>query len=48
MFYVKFQIILKDFLENKSISENAIGSCGMVKMSYIPSALLAANRSEWN
>ena len=31
VWYVKFQIILKDILENKSISENAIGSYIIVK-----------------
>jgi len=41
--YVKFQVILKDFSDNKSISENAVGSYGTVKMSYTPSTLQATS-----
>jgi hypothetical protein len=32
--YVKLQIILKDYMDNKSISENAVGSYPIVKCTY--------------
>jgi hypothetical protein len=42
-----FKIILKDyikrFLNNKIISEKAIGSYGIVKMLYIPSTCLVTS-----
>jgi len=37
--YVQFLISLKHFVNNKSVSENAIGFYAIVKMLYISSTL---------